>query len=137
MGIKSIQITVSRFFSKTDRYPSLIGEPNPKDRPNSHTEKFLWNPCRIVLLSTPKETLSFTPDPLLGHWVALSCYTPALNESTNDRYPNPMGEPNPKNRPHRWENLSRLSTTTLQFLDVGSYHCLPLEKHHYSLRTLS
>ena len=40
-----------------------------------------------------------------------SLYVPTLNESTNDRYPSPMEEPNLKDRLIRWENLSSLSTT--------------------------
>ena len=45
------------------------------------------------------------------HWVALSRYVPALNESTNHQVSSPTGEPNPKDRPNRWENPSSLSTS--------------------------
>ena len=60
------------------------------------------------------------------HRIALSLYIPTLNESTNDRYPSPIGEPNLKDRCDRWKNLSSLSTTP--YFHVESYHYPPLEK---------
>ena len=53
-----------------------------------------------------------------------------------DRYPIPIGEPNPKDRSDRWENLSGLSTTS--HFRVGLNHYPSLEKMSRSqLRTLS
>ena len=59
----------------------------------------------------------FTPDPLLEHRVvlfrlALSHYASTLNESTNDRYPNSIGELNLKDWSNRLESLLSLSITS-------------------------
>ena len=40
-----------------------------------------------------------------------SPYASILNENTNDRYLNPIGELNPKDQFDRWENLLSLSIT--------------------------
>ena len=83
--------------------------------------------------------IAFTLDQPLGHrvaifqvalsQVALSRYVPTLNESTNDRVSSSIGEPNSKDQPDRWENLSSLyHSTLLSRTDTESYHSIPLEK---------
>ena len=42
---------------------------------------------------------------------SFSPYASTLNESINDRYSRPIGEPNPKDRFDGWETLSSLSIT--------------------------
>ena len=96
----------------------------------------MWNRCGIVIIPYPLRNstfvddihygwltlwLAFTLGPPLVHWVALfqvaisqvalSRYVPTLNESTKNRYPSPIGEPNPKDRLDRCENLLSLSIT--------------------------
>ena len=86
----------------------------------------MWNRCGIIPYPLRNRTstdgihfgrltlwITFTPDPPLGHWVALFQVThpcSPLNESTNDRALSPIRAPNSKDRPNKWENLSNLST---------------------------
>ena len=98
------------------------------EKPEVRGQQSLWMAHTLASIQS-SPTFCASGNPLLGSpFPSLSRYVPSLNESTKDRYSNPIGEPNPKDRPNRWDTpiKRKYHSTSLCGANVGSYQLKPI-----------